>query len=148
MPRKMPMGSILKRILLKLGISQNQAVILCIVAGVIATILFVLILIILRRRKFKKVINVNLTDDKKIGDEQSENNYEPIIKQIKRVKRKYKSILFASIEVGALPVTIPVNVAIGLAKNKKRCLLIDLDLKRDAVAKVFGLAAEQGGLRA
>jgi Mrp family chromosome partitioning ATPase len=142
------MGNILKRILLKLGISQNQGVILCVVAGVIAIVVFVLILIILRRRKFKKVINVNLTDDKEGGDEQSKDNYEPIIKRIKRVKKKYKSILFTSIETGALPVTIPVNVAIGLAKNKKRCLLIDLDLRRDAVAKVFGLAAEQGGLRA
>jgi Mrp family chromosome partitioning ATPase len=142
------MGNILKRILLKLGISQNQGVILCIVAGVIATILFVLILIILRRRKFKKVINVNLTEDKEGGDKQSEDNYEPIIKRIKQVKRKYKSILFTSIEAGALPVTIPVNVAIGLTKNKKRCLLIDLDLRRDAIAKVFGLDAERGGLRA
>ena len=118
------------------------------VAGVIAIILFVLILIILRRRKFKKVINVNLTNDKEGGDKRSEDNYEPIIKRIKRVKKKYKSILFTSIEAGALPVTIPVNVAIGLAKNKKRCLLIDLDLKRDAIAKVFGLDAEQSGLRA
>jgi Mrp family chromosome partitioning ATPase len=144
----MPVGNILKRILLKLGISQNQGVILCIVAGVIATILFVLILIILRRRKFKKVINVNLTENKEGGDKRPEDNYEPIIKRIKQVKKKYKSILFTSIEAGALPVTIPVNVAIGLTKNKKRCLLIDLDLRRDAIAKVFGLDAERGGLRA
>jgi len=142
------MGNILKRILLKLGISQNQGVILCIVAGVIAIVVFVLILTILKRRKFKKVINVTLTDDKEAGDKRPEDNYEPIIKRIKQVKKKYKSILFTSIEAGALPVTIPVNVAIGLAKNKKRCLLIDLDLKRDAVAKAFGLDAEQSDLRA
>jgi len=145
---KIPMVDMLKRILLKLGISQNQEVVLYIVAGVIAAILFALILIILRRRKFKKVIKVNLADDKEAGEELPEDDYESIIKRIKRVKKKYKSILFASIEAGALPVTIPVNVAIGLAKKKKRCLLIDLDLRRDAVAKAFGLDAEQSGLRA
>jgi hypothetical protein len=142
------MGNILKRILLKLGISQNQGVILCIVAGVIAIVIFVLILTILKRRKFKKVINVTLTDDKEAGDKPAEGNYEPIVKRIRQVKRKYRSILFTSTEAEALPVTIPVNVAIGLAKKKIRCLLIDLDLKRDAVAKAFGLDAEQSSLRA
>jgi Mrp family chromosome partitioning ATPase len=143
------MVDILKRILLRLGIStKGEAVVLCIVAGVIAIVVFVLILIILKRRKSKKVINVNLTDDKEAGDKLSEGDYESIIKRIKQVKKKHKSILFASIEAGALPVTIPVNVAIGLAKEKERCLLIDLDLKRDAIAKVFGLDAEQSDLRA
>jgi hypothetical protein len=142
------MGNILKRILLKLGISQNQGVILCIVAGVIAIVVFVLILTILKRRKFKKVINVTLTDDKEGGDKPAEGSYEPIVKRIRQVKRKYRSILFTSTEAEALPVTIPVNVAMGLAKSKKLCLLIDLDLKRDAVAKAFGLDAEQSSLRA
>jgi hypothetical protein len=139
------MVDILKRILLKLGITQNQEVILYIVAGAIVIILFVLILIILRRRKLKKVINVNLTDGGEGSDKLAEGNYESIIKRI-QAKKKYRSILFTSTEAEALPVTIPVNVAVGLAKNKKRCLLIDLDLKRDAVAKVFGLDAGQSDL--
>ncbi len=138
----------LKRILLRFGISTKGEAIMYAVVGVIVIILFVLILMILRRRKFKKVINVNLTDDKEGGDKEAEDDYKPITKRIKQVKKKYKSILFASIESAALPVTIPVNVGIGLAKSKKRCLLIDIDLKRDAIAKVFGLDAEQGGLRA
>jgi hypothetical protein len=146
MPRKMPMVDMLKKVLLKLGISQSQGV--YIVVGIIAAVLFVLALIILRRRKFKKVVKVNLADDKELGEELSEGDYESIIKRIKQVKRRYKSILFTSIKAGALPVTIPVNVAIGLAKKKKRCLLIDLDLRRDAVAKSFGLDAEQGSLQA
>ncbi len=148
MPREKPMVNILKRILLKLGISQDQGVILCIVAGVIVIILFVLTRIILRRRKFKKVINVNLTDGGEGGDKPAEGSYEPIVKRIRQVKRKYRSILFTSTEAEALPVTIPVNVAMGLAKSKKLCLLIDLDLKRDAVAKAFGLDAEQSDLNA
>ena len=133
--------------LLKLETFQNQPV-LCIIAGVIAIVVFVLILTILKRRKFKKVINVNLADDKEASDKFSKDDYESITKRIKQVKKKLKSILFTSTEPEALPVTIPVNVAIGLAKNEKRCLLIDLDLRRDAIAKVFGLDAEQGGLRA
>jgi hypothetical protein len=145
------MADILDKILFELGISvssQTAQTIVYAVAGVILVIFFALILIILRRRKYKKVINISLPDDKEGGDEQTEKIYKSIIQRIKRVKRKYKSILFASADVGTLPVTVPVNVAIGLAKEKKRCLLIDLDLRRDAVAKVFGLDAEHGGLRA
>lgn len=142
------MIDILEKILFKLGIIVKRQTIMYSVTGAIIIILSMLILIILRRRKYKKVINVNLSTDKEDGDEQAEKTYTSIIKRIKRVKRKYKSILFTSIEVGALPVTLPVNVAIGLAKEKKRCLLVDLDLRRDAVAKVFGLDAKQSGLRA
>jgi hypothetical protein len=142
------MVDILKKSLIRLGISTKGEAIMYFVAGVIVIILFVLTLIILRRRKFKKVINVNLADGGEGGDKPAEGSYEPIVKRIRQVKRKYRSILFTSTEAEALPVTIPVNVAIGLAKNKKRCLLIDLDLRRDAVAKVFGFAAEQSELRA
>lgn len=143
------MVNILKKILSIVGIhTKIQAVIFFAVAGVIVITLLAAILFILRRRKYKKIINVNIsTDDKEASDKPPQDNYEPVIKRIKRVKRKYKSILFTSIETAALPVTIPVNVAVGLAKNKKRCLLIDLDLKRDAIARVFGFGAEQGGLR-
>ena len=73
-------------------------------------------------------------------------NYRHIAEQIERVERKYRSILFASVNLGSLPVTIPVNVAVELAKSKKRCLLIDLDLRRDAVAKAFELDAQYGGV--
>ncbi len=142
------MVDILERISFKLGIPASGQTVLYVIVGVIVIILIALILIILRRRKFKKVINVNLTVDKEGGNEQAEGTYKSIIKRIKRVKKKYKSILFTSIEAEALPVTLPVNVAVGLAKEKGRCLLIDLDLRRDAVAKVFGFDAEQAGLRA
>ncbi|MCK5565717.1 MAG: hypothetical protein KAJ07_10765 [Planctomycetes bacterium] len=49
-----------------------------------------------------------------------------------------KSILFASCDRQALPVSIPVKVAIQIAMDSK-CLLIDLDVRRDAVAKAFDL---------
>ncbi|MDD5328175.1 MAG: hypothetical protein PHY02_10250 [Phycisphaerae bacterium] len=141
------MGNIIDKIgLSKFEILRNPWVLSGIIAG--AIVVFVLLLIILRRRKFKKVINVILTDNKEGDDRRPGDNYGPIVKRIKQVKRKYKSILFTSVEPGILPVTIPVNVAITLAKARKRCLLIDLDFKRDAIAHVFGLADEQGGLRA
>ncbi len=49
-----------------------------------------------------------------------------------------KSILLASCNRQALPVTIPVKVAIQLAMDGK-CLLIDLDVRRDAIARAFDL---------
>jgi len=68
-----------------------------------------------------------------------EGNCQAIIEQISRLKKNCKSILFAAARLHALPVNLPVNVAIELARINKRCLLIDLDLKRDALAKAFGL---------
>ena len=133
------------QILSEPGIFQNR-IALYIAAAVIVAAVFLLILIIFRRRKFRKIISVNFTGNAEGGNEQAKDNYESIVKRIKQVKKKYKSILFASAEQEALPVTIPVNTAIGLAKEKLRCLLIDLDLRRDAVAKVFGIDADQSGL--
>ena len=45
-------------------------------------------------------------------------------------------VLLAASGLTDLPVTIPVNLAVSLAGTGK-CLLIDLDSKRDALAKVF-----------
>ena len=45
-------------------------------------------------------------------------------------------MLLAASGLTDLPVTIPVNLAVSLAGTGK-CLLIDLDSKRDALAKVF-----------
>ena len=74
---------------------------------------------------------------------QTDENYELITERIMGTANKYKVILFAGSGLPSLPVTIPVNVAIQLAENKKRCLLIDLDVKRDAVAKVFEIDGRQ-----
>jgi hypothetical protein len=48
-----------------------------------------------------------------------------------------KTILIAAESIQELPVTIPVNIAIQLAQKGQKCLLIDLDLERDAISKVF-----------
>ena len=133
--------------LLKLEIFQSRWFIFGIAAGAIAIVVFVLVLILLKRRKSKKAISSNLTHGKDTLDIRSEEDYELITARIIRVRKKYKSILFASIGPASLPVTIPVNVAIGLAKNKKRCLLIDLDLRRDAIAKALDLDNNKEGLQ-
>jgi Mrp family chromosome partitioning ATPase len=134
-------------ILPKLAILQNRWFIPGIITGVTVIVVLALVLIIMKRRKSKKSANVNLTDAEELSNKKPEENYEFITERIKRVEKKYKSILFASVEPGALPITIPVNVAIGLAKSKKRCLLIDLDLKRDAIARAFELNTRKNDFR-
>ena len=71
--------------------------------------------------------------------EKTDREYVRIVERLRKVKKKYKSILFAALDRESLPVTIPVNVAMELAKDKTRCLLIDLDIRRDALAKVFNI---------
>lgn len=132
---------------LKLEVLQSKWFIFGIAAGAIVIVVLVLALILLKRRKSKKAISSNLTGAKDTFDIRSEEDYELITARIIRVGKKYKSILFASVGPASLPVTIPVNVAIGLAKNKKRCLLIDLDLRRDAIAKALDLDNNKKGLQ-
>lgn len=50
-----------------------------------------------------------------------------------------KTILMAAESTEALPVTVPVNIAMRLARKNQRCLLVDFDLQRDAVASVFDI---------
>ncbi len=56
-----------------------------------------------------------------------------------------KTILMAAESVRQFGVTAPVNIAMRLAQRGKKCLLIDLDLERDAVAKVFDIDCERDG---
>ncbi|MHC4616152.1 MAG: FHIPEP family type III secretion protein [Planctomycetota bacterium] len=48
-----------------------------------------------------------------------------------------KTVFMAAQTVAELPVTIPINIALCLARKEQRCLLVDLDSERDAVARVF-----------
>jgi flagellar biosynthesis GTPase FlhF len=73
-------------------------------------------------------------------DEISEGDYSLITRRIIKTKGKYKSILFAAAGVNCLPITIPVNIAIELAKERKTVLLIDLDLIRNAIAQAFDVS--------
>ena len=53
---------------------------------------------------------------------------------------KPRRLLLAAASLDNLPVTIPVNLAIQLAATEK-CLLIDLDTRRDALSHVFEIAS-------
>ena len=75
-------------------------------------------------------------------DEIAEDEHALITRRIIKTKGKYKSILFAAAGVNCLPITIPVNIAIGLAKEGKTVLLIDLDLIRNAIAQAFDIPQE------
>jgi hypothetical protein len=48
-------------------------------------------------------------------------------------------VLMTSEQYDFLPVAVPVQTAMELVRQKKRCLLIDLDLARNPVAQVFEL---------
>lgn len=69
-----------------------------------------------------------------------DNDYEAIVELIESKSGvEAKTILMAAESVEELGVTVPVNVAMRLAQREKKCLLIDLDLERDAVLKVFDI---------
>jgi len=135
--------------LLRLEILQNQWVILGAAVGIVVIVIAALVSALRKskKRKLNKIININLTSSKEPPDKQPQENYERICERIKQAGKKYKSILFASVGSETLPVTIPVNAAVGLAKDNKRCLLIDLDLRRDAIAEAFGLYRSETSLR-
>jgi Mrp family chromosome partitioning ATPase len=135
--------------LLRLEILQNKWVILGAAIGIAVIVIAALVLALkkLKKRKSSKAVSINLANSKEPPDKWSQENYQRIGEQIKRAGKRYKSILFVSVGPETLPVTIPVNTAIGLAKNSKRCLLIDLDLKRDAVAAAFGLCGRENSPR-
>jgi len=63
-------------------------------------------------------------------------------------KAANKIILTAAEKIEKLPVTIPVNIAMCLAQDNKKCLLIDLDLERCAISKVFDIDNTNAGSEA
>lgn len=69
----------------------------------------------------------------------STSDYHLITGRILQVDSSGTSVLLAATKLECLPVTIPVNVAIALVKRSKKCLLVDFDINRDAIAKVFDI---------
>ncbi len=74
------------------------------------------------------------------------NRYDAIAKLIEDKSGKDAgTILMAAENVEELGVTVPVNIAIHLAKKGRKCLLIDLDSARNAVSKVFDIETDGPG---
>lgn len=72
-----------------------------------------------------------------------EDDYQIITEKITKAGKKRQCFLFAACNSAAMPITIPVNVAIQLANGGKKCLLIDMDLRRDALTQAFEISHEQ-----
>ena len=73
----------------------------------------------------------------------AEADYQLLTERIQRIGKKLRSVLFGGAGIDSLPLTIPVNIAIELSKNGEKCLLIDLDLKRDAIAAAFDIEEDK-----
>ncbi|MCK4959354.1 MAG: hypothetical protein KAT00_08130 [Planctomycetes bacterium] len=71
-----------------------------------------------------------------------ETDYRLISERILRIGGKERTVLFAAAGLDCLPITVVVNTAIELAREGQRCVLVDLDLKRDAIAMAFDIAEE------
>lgn len=132
-------------VFLKAAIVRNQWLTVGILITVTLAATAVLLMLVLKKDSGRK----DDAADSHIGDDAGagagDGDYGPIIECVQRAGERHKKILFTSVKADALPVTIPINVAIGLARSGKRCLLIDLDLKRDAVAKAFEINVSQAG---
>ena len=74
----------------------------------------------------------------------SDAEYELITERLMQIEGKYKTVLFAASSTNALPITIPVNVGVCLAQTGKRCLLVDMDVQRNAIAKAFEIDEHAG----
>jgi Mrp family chromosome partitioning ATPase len=130
-----------------MGAMHAKSIIMVLVAVVAGFVVLLLVLKILKKRSSKKSIIINLESSDAPLAQETQKKYDIIVRRIKGAGKKCRSIIFTSPDPAALPVTVPVNTAIGLAKGKKSCLLIDLDLGRDAVAKVFELNIEESDVR-
>lgn len=69
-------------------------------------------------------------------------DYAPLLAAVGKPNGQARKVLLAAGSLNDLPVTIPVNAGVRLA-GRGKCLLIDLDTKRDALARVFEIAPDR-----
>jgi hypothetical protein len=69
--------------------------------------------------------------------------YDKISSHIEKLSKDQMPVLFAAESVDDLPVTVAVNTALRLTKKGLKCLLIDADPQRCAIAKVFDIQSDQ-----
>ncbi len=67
-----------------------------------------------------------------------------LLRSIQTLTGRPQTILLAAAGLDCMPVTIPIRIAMNSSGQKKRCLLIDLDTRRNAVWKAFGLDVKDG----
>ena len=76
-------------------------------------------------------------------------NFEPYNRIISNVKlsnvdNPYKVLMVTSTDQGELKTTITTNLAYTIANNKKKVCIIDLDIRRPKVDKIYGVTKENG----
>lgn len=84
-----------------------------------------------RRKKNKKQRSESTKPTSQVGTD-----INVLLRLIEKSDTKNPAVLLAAECLKDLPVTVAVNLGIQLARTQK-CLLIDLDLKRDSLATVF-----------
>ena len=65
--------------------------------------------------------------------------YKQLGHMITAVKTRPRAAVLGSKDIRSLPVTVAVNIAIGLAQQKQKVLMVDTDTTRNALAQVFEL---------
>ena len=103
-----------------------------------AIALCVIFLLLVKKKKKQKKQLSPLAGKKGPG----EIDFDAIVGSIEKLNGRRRSLLFAANSFKDLPVTVPVHTAIRMAQTH-RCLLVDLDTKRNAIAQVFGLESQE-----
>lgn len=108
-------------------------------AAAVVIVLLGTIIFLFARSKSKSPKKEKKQASRKPAPQQKSNpdaELDGMLKRISKLKASSKCILLAAERISDLPVTVPVKLAAALSENGP-CLLIDLDSKRNALAKVF-----------
>jgi len=97
-------------------------------AILLLAVILVSVWIKIKSRKSK----ITSTLDKVLENEQ-------MIGRILSLRADCKTVLLAAPSLDCLPINTPVQIALAVAQSGKKCLLIDLDTRRNAAARVFDI---------
>lgn len=106
-------------------------------------ILFCLLIILFIVFKKKKSVQKTKPAPPAIQTVKPDIMVQTVIQTLPKSNGQPQTLLLAASRLSDLPVTIPINLAIHLS-GQGTCLLIDLDIKRDALAKVFDVDSYGG----
>ena len=109
---------------------------------VLASLFTVLCIIMVFRLGSRKKPKKNSSDANPTSTCNGSACEEKLLKSIETLSGNPKTILLAAAGLQCLPVTVAIRIAVAASENKQQCLLIDLDTRRDAVWKVFGLESQ------
>lgn len=109
---------------------------LYLVSGAALLALLIVLLLLFKRKKGNRKKKPSSPTVLILQTAKPDKTIDTIIQTLPQSNGKPQTLLLAASRLSDLPVTIPVNLAIHLSGQGK-CLLIDLDSKRNALARVF-----------